>query len=79
MKNTDAKTAGEVVQFLSACNGVEVFNWTPPRQAVSQDVICRSWSVAYGELLQDGCLSSSWQQRRFVNNHALRKRRPLKR
>ncbi len=54
MKNTDAKTAGEVIQFLSARNGAEVFNWTPPRQSVTQDVICPSWSVNYGELLQNG-------------------------
>ena len=56
MKNTDAATAGEVVQFLSDRNGVEVFNWTPPRQNVTQDVICPSWNVNYGDLLQDGSL-----------------------
>lgn len=60
MKNADSTTAGEVVQFLSARNGVEVFNWTPPRQhaeePVVQDVICPSWSLAYGDLISDGTL-----------------------
>ena len=54
MKNTTAKIASEVVNFLSARNGVEVFNWTPPRTTVAEDVICPSWSLAYGDLLEDG-------------------------
>jgi phage-related protein len=60
MKNTDAKTAGDVVAFLSARNGVEIFNWTPPRQIVdppvTQDVICPSWNLAYGQMIADGSL-----------------------
>lgn len=60
MKNTDVETAGDVVQFLSDRNGVEIFNWTPPRQIadppVTQDVICPSWSVAYGQLVSNGTL-----------------------
>ncbi|SAK63620.1 phage minor tail protein [Caballeronia pedi] len=60
MKNNDAETAGAVVAFLSARNGVEIFNWTPPRQIVDppvvQDVICPSWSVRYGQLVSNGTL-----------------------
>jgi phage-related protein len=60
MKNVDAATAGDVVTFLSARNGVEIFNWTPPRQIVetpvTQDVICPSWNLAYGQMIADGTL-----------------------
>jgi phage-related protein len=60
MKNTDAKTAGEVITFLSDRNGVEIFNWTPPRQIVeepiTQDVICPSWTLAYGQMIMNGSL-----------------------
>lgn len=60
MKNTDEKTANEVVSFLSARNGVEVFNWTPPRQSgdviVTQNVICPSWNFAYGQMIDSGAL-----------------------
>lgn len=60
MKNLDAATAGDVVSFLSARNGVEIFNWTPPRQIVEapvvQNVICPSWNLAYGQMIADGTL-----------------------
>jgi phage-related protein len=60
MKNIDAVTAGDVVKFLSDRNGVEVFNWTPPRQIVetpvTQDVICPSWNLTYGQMIADGSL-----------------------
>lgn len=54
IKNATAQTASEVVNFFSARNGVEVFNWTPPRTAVPEDVICPSWALAYGDLLETG-------------------------
>jgi phage-related protein len=54
MKNIDAKTATAVLDFLSARNGVDIFNWTPPRTATPEDVICPSWNSAYGDLLDDG-------------------------
>ncbi|MBC8638265.1 phage tail protein [Caballeronia sp. EK] len=56
IRNATEKIAGEVVQFLSARNGVDVFNWTPPRQTVTQDVICPSWNLTYGDMLQNGDL-----------------------
>ncbi|MDR5790276.1 phage tail protein [Caballeronia sp. LP003] len=65
MKNIDAATAGDVVTFLSERNGVEVFNWTPPRQIVEtpvvQDVICPSWNLAYGQMIADGSLRYNLQ------------------
>jgi phage-related protein len=54
MKNIDAATSKAVDAFLSARNGVEIFNWTPPRTTTAEDVICPSWNVAYGDLLDDG-------------------------
>lgn len=56
MKNTDGETANKVIAFLSARNGVEIFNWTPPRTTTPQNVLCPSWNLAYGDLLQDGTL-----------------------
>ncbi|SAL03070.1 phage minor tail protein [Caballeronia calidae] len=60
MKNIDAATAGDVVTFLSDRNGVEVFNWTPPRQIVdepvTQNVICPGWNLGYGQMIADGTL-----------------------
>ncbi|MCG7403008.1 phage tail protein [Caballeronia zhejiangensis] len=67
MKNIDAATAGEVQTFLSDRNGVEVFNWTPPRQIVDppvvQDMICPSWNLAYGQMIADGSLLYNLQFR----------------
>jgi len=67
MKNIDVTTAGDVVTFLSNRNGVEVFNWTPPRQIVDppvvQDVICPSWNFAYGQMIADGSLLYNLQFR----------------
>lgn len=56
MKNIDAGTAHDVLAFLSAREGVEIFNWTPPRTSEPEDVICPSWSFAYGDLMEDGSL-----------------------
>jgi phage-related protein len=54
MKNIDATTANDVLTFLSARDGVEIFNWTPPRTDTPEDVICPSWNLAYGDLMVDG-------------------------
>jgi len=56
MKNINTKTASAVLAFLSARNGVEIFNWTPPRTTTAEDVICPSWNFAYGDLIDDGSL-----------------------
>jgi phage-related protein len=56
MKNIDAATADDVLTFLSARDGVEIFNWTPPRTTEAEDVICPSWNFAYGDLMVDGSL-----------------------
>ncbi|TCK37971.1 phage-related protein [Paraburkholderia sp. BL8N3] len=56
MKNIDLQTAGDVVQFLSDRNGVDIFNWTPPRMTTTVNVICPSWSFSYGDMMQDGSL-----------------------
>ena len=54
MRNITADIYSAAVAFLEARNGVDVFNWTPPRQSVAEDVICSSWSFSYGDLLADG-------------------------
>ena len=56
MRNIDGETATEVVAFLSARNGVEIFNWTPPRTSEPMNVLCPSWSLNYGDMVQDGAL-----------------------
>ncbi|MFP3549755.1 phage tail protein [Paraburkholderia sp. SIMBA_049] len=62
---TEAK-AEAVLAFLSARNGVDVFNWTPPRTGTALDVICPSWSWTYGDMLLDGArmmnVSAKFQQ-----------------
>ena len=54
MKNIDTKTCNDVLAFLSARNGVEVFNWTPPRMTVEQSVIATSWNFSYGDMIETG-------------------------
>jgi phage-related protein len=54
MRNIDTPTASAVLTFLEARNGVDVFNWTPPRADTVESVICPSWNFAYGELISDG-------------------------
>ncbi|CAB3758600.1 phage tail protein [Paraburkholderia humisilvae] len=54
LTNLTASKAEAVLAFLSARNGVDVFNWTPPRTATTLDVICPSWSWTYGDMLVDG-------------------------
>jgi phage-related protein len=54
LTNLTASKAEAVLAFLSARNGVDVFNWTPPRTATPLDVICPSWSWTYGDMLVDG-------------------------
>jgi phage-related protein len=54
MKNLDTKTANDVLAFLSARNGVEVFNWTPPRMTVEQSVIATEWNFTYGDMIENG-------------------------
>jgi phage-related protein len=54
MKNLDGKTYDAVLAFLEARNGVEVFNWTPPRTETAQSVICPSWSGGYGDMIYTG-------------------------
>lgn len=54
MKNIDATTCNDVLTFLEARNGVEVFNWTPPRSTDVQSVIAPSWNVSYSEMIETG-------------------------
>ncbi|MGF6877362.1 phage tail protein [Paraburkholderia sp. MM5477-R1] len=54
MRNQAASVADAVIAFLEARNGVDVFNWTPPRTASAEDVICPKWSLAYGDQVADG-------------------------
>jgi phage-related protein len=54
MKSIDTETCNDVLAFLEARNGVEVFNWTPPRSSVAQSVIAPSWNAAYGEMIESG-------------------------
>jgi phage-related protein len=54
MKNLDGRTYDAVLAFLEARNGVEVFNWTPPRTTTAQSVICPSWSGSYGDMVATG-------------------------
>ncbi|WP_395066200.1 phage tail protein [Paraburkholderia silvatlantica] len=54
LRNLLQPKADAVLDFLSARNGVDVFNWTPPRTDLALDVICPSWSWSYGEMLLSG-------------------------
>lgn len=54
MHNVSAQTTTAVLDFLEARNGVDVFNWTPPRYTTAQVVICPSWTFAYADLVSDG-------------------------
>jgi phage-related protein len=56
MRNITTQTCTDVLDFLKARNGVDVFSWTPPRTDASQteSVICPSWTFGYGDLLDDG-------------------------
>jgi phage-related protein len=54
MQETDPKTASDVLTFLQARNGVDVFNWTPPRSSQTLNVICPTWSSSYGTQVMDG-------------------------
>ncbi|MFM0224172.1 phage tail protein [Paraburkholderia dipogonis] len=54
MRNASATVAAAVLAFLEARNGVDVFSWIPPRHTEAQDVLCPSWSFAYGDLISDG-------------------------
>jgi phage-related protein len=54
MKNIDTKTANDVLAFLEARNGVEVFNWTPPRTTTEQSVLAPSWNFSYGDMIDNG-------------------------
>lgn len=52
--NRSAAVAAAIDDFLKARNGVDVFVWTPPRQSTALNVICPEWSIAYGDLANDG-------------------------
>jgi len=54
LNNLTEVTTQAVLDFLSARNGVDVFNWTPPRTDIPLDVICPSWSWTYGQMLVSG-------------------------
>ncbi|MGF6958007.1 phage tail protein [Paraburkholderia youngii] len=54
MRNQSAQVAADVLAFLEARNGVDVFIWTPPRTTTPQDVICPKWSSAYGDQIAGG-------------------------
>jgi phage-related protein len=56
IKNVIAQTANDVLAFVKARNGVEVFSWTPPRSTEAENVICSSWNFAYGDMIEDGSL-----------------------
>jgi len=66
LNNISEVKAQAVLEFLSARNGVDVFNWTPPRTDLALDVICPSWSWTYGDMLLDGArmmnVSAKFQQ-----------------
>ncbi|MEM5297662.1 phage tail protein [Burkholderia sp. JPY481] len=49
----------QITGFLVARNGVDVFNWSPPRLGYTLDVLCPEWSWSYGSLLADGSRSMS--------------------
>ncbi|WP_322092819.1 phage tail protein [Paraburkholderia bannensis] len=46
--------ADEVLDFLTERNGVDVFNWSPPRTSKTLNVICPEWSWSYGDMLPGG-------------------------
>jgi len=54
LNNLSETKAADVLAFFSARNGVDVFNWTPPRTTTMLDVICPSWSWNYGDMLLNG-------------------------
>jgi phage-related protein len=54
MRNVLPEIAADVLAFLEARNGVDVFSWAPPRTSKPQDTICPSWSASYGELAAGG-------------------------
>ncbi|WP_233866583.1 phage tail protein [Paraburkholderia adhaesiva] len=49
--------AKAILAFLEARNGVDVFNWTPPRLDRTLDVICPTWGSSYGQRLVDFSLT----------------------
>ncbi|MEM5403771.1 phage tail protein [Paraburkholderia unamae] len=65
-KKVDAEA---ILAFLSERNGVDIFNWTPPRTSKVLDVICPDWSWTYGETLADGTRAMTVSAR-FVQQHA---------
>lgn len=54
MRNASPGVTADVLAFLEARNGVDVFSWTPPRTTTAQDVICPSWTCDYGDLVAGG-------------------------
>jgi phage-related protein len=66
MKNITTSMRDDVLAFLEARNGVEVFNWTAPRFTTALDYVCPSWSFSYGDMTEDGSylynLSMKFQQ-----------------
>lgn len=41
--NRESTEIDDIEAFLSALNGVDYFQWTPPRSATQANYICRQW------------------------------------
>lgn len=54
MRNAQEVRVRGAYDFLAARGGYEIFNWTEPRTENVLSVICPSWSLAYGDLLDSG-------------------------
>jgi phage-related protein len=57
--NRTVNDAHAILSWLGARNGVDVFNWSPPRETRVLDVLCPEFSWNYGDLLADGSRSMS--------------------
>ena len=54
IENVAPSECNDILAFLKARNGVDVFNWTPPRGTVPVNVICPEWSSGFGSMIQGG-------------------------
>jgi phage-related protein len=54
MRNAKPAYARAAFAFLKARGGVDVFNWYEPRTDHVLSVICPSWTLAYGTMLNSG-------------------------
>lgn len=54
MRNAQPAYARAAFAFLKDRGGVDVFNWYEPRTANLLSIICPSWTLAYGVMLNSG-------------------------